>query len=353
MSRYILPIVALFLFLLCVAACAAAGATVHAASPAVRWFAPNLLADPADARYYEHWDTLFTPGSDYTQVLGEIDAFGFNLDAIARNPNNWISRAVPLLRANGVKVFVGGGYVGCTNPPEVVANWEMSLMQNWYAAGGVIDFIQLDDPQIRLQTQCHYTTGQVDSQIVTYMQTVHAAHPEIKFYSTVSYPNWPDFGTANYWETAPWLPDYSDVLAQELGAINNHGERLYGLDVDSPYEYNNCSFPGHGPNCAAVDWWGRIAQLEAFAEQRGLAFGLIYNSATSPDDATYFARTNAGLNRYWQEHTNPKRYSWMSWYVVPTHLVPVTQPYTNFYDVNYFFRTPRGTCAGVPGLICP
>lgn len=336
--------------------------SVHGQTIARRWLVPNLIDLNGDPRNYCCFDTLFDNPVDYQQNMLEADVWGFYLTTVQQNPSNWIPKYLTAAQPTGIQTAIEGGpfeQYGCqTNDPYtngvLVAQGDIAAFQPLYQAGGQLDYIQLDSPFHRLIDICGYNGGQMNSSIYGYLVTMHQAYPNIQVGLTVDYPNWTAFGVENY--RGDTTLDVATLTSNLLSLINQNGANLAFIHADNPWEFMNCTAPHPAGDCASIAWWARLRNYANLVQGQQVRFGLIYNSALSQwsteTDTQYYNRTVQYLQTAQSKGINPDDYVIESWYKVPTLLPPRTTSYTYLWDTNQIFRNARGTCNGVPGIIC-
>ncbi len=331
-----------------------APAPADATTRSMRWFHPNTDCCSS---------TIFNPKSDYAQVMRQVHVWGFFISDVMSNKGGLLDRGLVMLQKNGAKISVEGGWLGfggCVPGQNgaVVARRELAWMQPIYDRGGHVDYLQMDDPILRVIAgapapygTCGFDQAQAVQDVLLYMQTIHATHPEIQIGTTVGYQLWPAFGIPSY-SGSTVLPPYNKLFSTLVSTLKAGGEHLAFLHVDFPYEYAIDLVPSAYSNYKKVDWVGRIVKLERLAESKGVPFGLIYNSNLSTTNRLYYNRTLRYLTLYKKRGTSPRDYVLESWYDHPNALAPIDQQYTGLFLADKVFRNARNSCNGVPGYVC-
>ena len=116
-----------------------------------------------------------------------------------------------------------------------------------YAAGGKVDFLDLDGPIRRLMHPDKRRDGRrFDSmdkaagELVDYLRLVRKAHPEIRFWHLTNFPNWGYKGDVSYHARGPNRQDYGeydDAHRLVLRKLKESGIPLDGVTIDNPYDY--------------------------------------------------------------------------------------------------------------------
>ncbi len=252
-----------------------------------------------------------------------------------------------LVKKTGVKVSIEcGGTLGFapldgTNG-EQSARIELAKIDKWYAAGGKVDYLNLDGPVRRLRYPTRgrkrvpgfTSVQQCARELADYMRAVNRRHPEIQFFLLTNFPNWGYRGGVSYHgrgENRQDWGDYDEVVRTVLRVLDEEGVRLAGVTVDNPYEYligEHFSVTLKDP--AEVNWLRRVRTYEEFIRARGLQFNLIVNSEAGgkESDRAFSARTLKMLDMYLASGGRPTRYIVQSWYKHPKTIVPEDEPHS-------------------------
>ena len=165
----------------------------------------------------------------------------------------------------------------------------MAKLAKFYAAGGQVDFLDLDGPIRRLMHPENRRDGRrFDSveaaadELVDALRLHRRAHPKTRFWLLTNFPNWGWRGEVSYHARGPGRQDYGDydqVVRVVLRKLKAADIVLEGVTVDNPYDYLVGEHPSVNlKDPKSVDWLQRVRTYEDFARAQGLAFNLIVNS---------------------------------------------------------------------------
>jgi len=298
------------------------------------WMHPNSV---------ENKFAMFNNTEQWDQTLAGIDGFGFFIGEIDDDRIN-LSTMVQVLQANDVAIVVEGGgtlnFGGCDDQNgENSATIELNKIQRIYDAGGKVDYYTMDGPISRVieggrNNNCGFTLNQSIEELVDYMQTMHAAHPDIGIGLLSNFPNWAYGGIEAYQcNNTNWGGgiDYHDVLEAAIAAVEAAGEEFAYYVADNPWGYASGT---HNSVCShdvsEIDWMGRILALETQVQSHGIPFGLTYNSELggNSDNATFYNETLEYIGAYQTYGGSPDIRNIESWYPYPTENMPEEESYT-------------------------
>ncbi len=125
------------------------------------------------------------------------------------------------------------------------------------------------------------TPAQSVAELVSYIKTVHALRPAIRFVLLEDVVLWPYDGAAGYASIAyPRLqrPDFKYVWNELVSQLQKNGmlKYLVAFHNDVSVEYLDRQVPSI--NRTADDWYGQILKQQAQVEAAGVAFGQHFNS---------------------------------------------------------------------------
>jgi acetyl esterase/lipase len=289
---------------------------------------------------------LLAPDATWPVVRERLSGIQLYIDVIDRASPEQLGRLVRLIRAQGYQVSVECGGTLDFAPMdetngEVSARIELAKLAKFYAAGGRVDFLNLDGPVRRLMHPEKRRDGKrFDSvekaadQLVEYVTLVRQAHPEIRFFLLTNFPNWGYRGDVSYHARGPQRQDYGDydtVVRVVLDKLKTAGIPLAGVTVDNPYDYlvgEHFSVNLRDPK--SVDWLGRVRTYEDFAREQGLQFNLIVNSQRGghASDEAFYTDTLKMVETYVKAGGRPTRWFVQSWYRHPTRIVPESAPHS-------------------------
>ena len=235
---------------------------------------------------------LARPEARWDAVRKGLTGIQLYIDKVNKARREDLEALVAVVKANGFRVSIEcGGTLGFaplddTNG-EASARIELAKIDKWYAAGGSVDYLNLDGPVRRLLyprrgKKTLPSFGSIEDcagELMDYMRAVKAAHAGIRFFLLTNFPNWGYRGAVSYHgrgEKQQDWGDYHDVVTTVLRVAEEAGMSFVGVTVDNPYEYlvgEHASVKIGEP--AKVDWLGRVRAYEDFVRSRGLEFNLI------------------------------------------------------------------------------
>ncbi len=344
---------------------------------AQRWIHPNLrsqfqnqgkIEDP-----YKYWDTLFDNEDEWSSILRNIDVFSFCMAAVQQNEGDFITRMVPLLKKYNVSIAIEGGALGQTknadhgclpNDGEIIAKREIEKIQKIYDVGGKVNYYSMDGPIRRtiggyFKDNCGWTLDQSVANLILYMKTFHAVHPETKFGIIVNFPNWPYKGTVSYaGKKEPEVIEYDRVLDEIVEQLNASGEKIYYVHADNPYDYAiEDVWTNKEVKEKKIDWVKRILDLEKQVKKHDLKFGLIYNSMRggNTSDQLFANDTKKYVKLYAERGGKVDDAIIESWFSYPKNITPKEKPHSFLNLVSKIFperspkpSTPPGGGANLP-----
>lgn len=258
-----------------------------------------------------------------------------------------IERLRPLVRfvrAHDLQVAVElGGCLDFSPMDDTAGEWsarhELAALAHFYAAGGRVDYLDLDGPIRRLLHPENRRDGRrfdsIDKaadELVDALKLHRAAHPETKYWLLTNFPNWGWRGDVSYHARGPQQQDYGDydqVLRIVLEKLRAAEIPLDGVTVDNPYDYLvGEHFSVNLADPKAVDWLARVRRYEDFAREQGLTFNLIVNSQRGgqESDERFFRETLQMVDTYQRAGGRPTRWFVQSWYPHPKQMLPETAP---------------------------
>jgi penicillin amidase len=345
-----------------------------AVSPARR-VEPVPAGDPGDGEGAEVWlcagdriMELLEPGAEWPfgrQRLAGIKLYIGQLAAgRRRSPEEAVERLRPLVRlvrAHGLQVAVElGGCLDFSPMDDTAGEWsarhELAALGNFYAAGGQVDFLDLDGPVRRLLHPQNRRDGrrfesidEAAGELVDALELHRAAHPETRYWLLTNFPNWGWRGEVSYHARGPERQDYGDydrVVRTVLEKLRAAGIPLDGVTVDNPYDYlTGEHFSVNLPDPKAVDWTARVRSYEDFARDQGLTFNSQRGGQES--DERFLVETLQMVDLYRRAGGRPSRWFVQSWYPHPEQMLPGTGPHSMSALVNAVIDRIRGEGTGL------
>ncbi len=311
---------------------------------------------------------LLQPGAEWPFVKQHLTGIKLYVGQLhgkrSETKEQTIERLRPLtrfVRAHNLRVAVElGGCLDFSPMDDSAGEWsaqhELAALANFYAAGGRVDYLDLDGPIRRLLHPENRSDGRhfdsIDKaadELVDSLKLHRAAHPETRYWLLTNFPNWGWRGDVSYHARGPQRQDYGDydqVVRIVLEKLRAAHIRLDGVTVDNPYEYlvgEHFSVKLADPK--SVDWLARVRSYEDFAREQGLTFNLIVNSERGgqESDERFFRDTVAMVDTYLRAGGRPTRWFVQSWYPHPKQMLPETAPHSMTALLKAVIERVRGT----------
>ena len=287
---------------------------------------------------------LLRSDAEWSFVKQHLSGIKLYVDQINQAQPEQLQQLARLVKENGYQVAVE---LGCCldfapmddTAGEWSARHELAKIEKLYAAGGKVDFLDLDGPVRRLMHPDHRRDGQsfqsmetAADEVVDSVRIFHAAHPEIRFWHLTNFPNWGYRGDVSYHARGPKRQDYGDYdEAHRLvyGKLKAAGDGLSGVTIDNPYDYlMGEHFSVKLPDPKAVNWLQRVRDYEDRCRAEGLDVNLIVNSERGghQSDELFCRETLQMVETYVKAGGRPTRWFVQTWYAHPKQIVPETAP---------------------------
>ena len=266
------------------------------------------------------------------------------IDQIDQAAPEQLVSLVKLVREQGYQVAVECGCCLDFGPmDETNGEWsarlELAKIAKWYAAGGRVDFLDLDGPVRRLMHPEGRADGQrfesmekAANQVVNAVRIIHQAHPEIRFWHLTNFPNWGYRGDVSYHARGPQRQDYGeydDAHRMVLDTLQAAGTPLSGVTIDNPYDYLiGEHFSVNLQNPKSVNWLARVRAYEDRARAEKLDVNLIVNSERGgqQSDEAFCRETLQMVEAYLAAGGRPTRWLVQTWYPHPKQMTPESAP---------------------------
>jgi len=289
---------------------------------------------------------LIRPDAEWPVVKNNLSGIKLYVDLINKATPEQLATLARLVKAQGWQVAVElGGCLDFAPMDDTAGEWsarhELAKIGKFYAAGGKVDFLDLDGPIRRLMhpenrrdQQCFDSVEKAADELVDALRLHRQAHPETRFWLLTNFPNWGYKGDVSYHARGPQRQDYGDydeVVRVVLRKLRAAGISLAGVTVDNPYDYlvgEHRSVNLKEPK--SVDWLQRVRRYEDFAREQGLEFNLIVNSERGghQSDELFCRETLEMVDTYGKAGGRPARWFVQSWYSYPKQIVPETAPHS-------------------------
>lgn len=291
-------------------------------------------------------DRLLEPGAQWPFVRRNLAGIKLYVDQINQAAPDRLAALVRLIKAQGYKVAVElGGCLDFGPMDETNGEWsarhELAKIEKLYAAGGSVDYLDLDGPVRRLTHPDHRTDGRrFDSmekaadQVVKAVRVIHRAHPEIRFWHLTNFPNWGYKGDVSYHARGPQRQDYGDYDAAHrlvFERLKAAKLPLVGVTIDNPYDYLiGEHFSVSLKPATQVNWVKRVRNYEDRSRAEGLEVNLIVNSERGgrASDRLFAEETLKMVDVYLRAGGRPDRWFVQTWYPYPKAMGPETDPTT-------------------------
>jgi len=310
---------------------------------------------------------LVREDADWPFAKGNLTGLKLYIDQIDQAAPELLIALTKLVREQGYQVAIECG--GCldfgpmddTNG-EWSARLELAKIDKWYAAGGKVDFLDLDGPVRRLMHPGDRPDGprfesvaRAAGEVVDAVRTFRQAHPEMRFWHLTNFPNWGYKGDVSYHARGPQRQDYGEYdeahrLVRE--ALQAAGTPLAGVTVDNPYDYltgEHVSATLRDPK--SVDWLARVRAYEDRSRAEGLEVNLIVNSERGgfESDERFCRETLAMVDAYLAAGGRPTRWFVQTWYPYPKQMLPESAPSSLTALAKAVIERVRSRAQGRPG----
>jgi hypothetical protein len=289
---------------------------------------------------------LLRPDAEWPFVKQHLAGIKLYVDQINQAAPEQLAALVRLVKEHRYQVAVElGGCLDFAPMDDTAGEWsarlELAKIAKFYAAGGRVDFLDVDGPIHRLMhPENRRDDRRFDSvekaadELIDALRLHRQAHPEVRFWLLSNFPNWGWRGDVSYHARGPKRQDYGDedeVVRVVLRKLQAAGLALEGVTVDNPYDY--LIGEHHSVNLKdpkSVDWLGRVRAYENLAREQGLAFNLIVNSERGgqESDERFCRETLQMVDLYRQAGGRPTRWFVQSWYPHPQQIMPETAPHS-------------------------
>jgi len=289
---------------------------------------------------------LLQEDAEWPFVKENLTGIKLYIGQLTQRRSRQLAALVKLVQQQGYQVAVE---IGCcldfgpmddTNG-EWSAQSELRGIDAWYAAGGKVDYLDLDGPVRRLMFPEGRSDGakfesmeKAAEEVVDSVRLIHQTHPEIKFWHLTNFPNWGYKGDVSYHARGPARQDYGEydeahrLVFTKLKAA---GIPLTGVTIDNPYDYLIGEHSSVGlSDPKSVDWLARVRAYEDRCREEGLEVNLIVNSERGgqESDERFCRETLAMVDTYMRTGGHPTRWLVQTWYPYPKKVVPETAPHT-------------------------
>lgn len=273
-------------------------------------------SDPAD------FMSLFEPGSAWQQSGAKVAVFKISTQFATRAPEDQLAKLIAGLRQRHIALAMETGMLyadkGCGRgegySPVGLLDKAMTRIQR---AGGTLDYVAMDEivffgheknwPDQKGQVMCQDSIEELAKEVADRAQVIHKYFPGAKIGDIEPINSRIDVRTL--------VRDYLAFADQYQAAT---GSKLAFLHADIAWK---------------TDWQPGMAPLKAGARARGIRFGTIFGG--SPDNPSNEAWVAKGIERLQaigsSSQTAPDDVVIQSWQVLPTKMLPETDPGSSTY----------------------
>ena len=299
------------------------------------WFAPLPPLAVGPGRSFigaEDYMDLFLPGAPWQKALGRIDVFELYGGWAAYAPwtvyasDEELQRVIEFVNQNGLALAMEDSPI--QRPPDCGTDSESwgGLIFNLETAhrirrfGGTLRFVAMDAPYyytglVDYPGTCQWPPEKVAREIDAYIQGMKGVFPDVVIGDTE--PLQAGMGMAVYKE---WMVTFREVTGYNLP--------FFHMDLDY----------------ARPDWAERVKELEDFARQQGIEFGILYfGNWDDLSDEAWLSNAGERVKRYeLVVGGQPDHVSFQSWHDHPDHTLSETDPYTYTAFINQYFNDKSG-----------
>jgi hypothetical protein len=217
------------------------------------------------------------------------------------------------------------------------------VLDKIYDAGGRLHYLSPDGTIKRVTaikrdaSEDKLTYNEAIQALGVYHKTIHEKYPDIRIGYLVNFPNW-NFqysGRYHYGTNAGTFTDmigktFDQVIDDAIAELASLGEELNFIETDNPYrpyyvKVSDSRLPG-----ITLDNASMLKDLWSFCTDRGLAFGMIFNSQEggSTSNRKFYEETLDFLTRFREDVGMPDFLNVESWYTYPDANLPESTSYT-------------------------
>jgi hypothetical protein len=291
------------------------------------WFSPLPKMGVTSFRSYTgslDFMDLFNTTAPWSQAASHVQVFKLYAEWIGNYATpQQLAKAVGGLNQRGIAIAVEAPPLvptsTCGNGVEGFwgANQIIPLLQKVVQAGGRLTYIAMDEPfafgSLYNGTQaCNFSAQEVAQQVAQFVNKAHSAFPGV-IVGDIE-PLWHGVPEAKYQK---WMAAAHDALGSPLP--------FFQLDVD----------------WTVANWDQSALQLETYANQHGVQFGMIYNSDQNDvTDAAWLSHAEQHIVTFEaKDGGRPGQVIFQSWDDKPDYSLPDSQNGTFTHLILRYFRT--------------
>lgn len=290
------------------------------------WFTPMMYGQSAPSwqKGYGAFDylDLFREDAPWANASSRVHIFKFYVGTLDTLSDVQLRQIVNYLNRHSIAIALEAppltftaecgqdieGFAG--NAPRLT----LRLAGRIRAAGGKLRFIAMDEPltfgSANPPDGCGMSVEQVAQKVADYIMAVKRVLPDV-IIGDIEYDG------ASVEKVKHLLEAYRDAAGEYLPFLH--------WDVDWRQRIN---------------WTEQARELEAYCQQRGIKFGMIYNgNIDASSDAEWLEQAEDHMAMYESLGGKPDHIIFQSWHMYPKHLLPESDPTSFTYLINRYFDT--------------
>lgn len=299
------------------------------------WFAPLPPMAIEPGRPFigaQDYMDLFQPGAPWPKAIGRVDVFELYGGWAAYAPwtvyasDEELQQTIEFVNRNGLALAMENSPIlrpaDCGTDAEswggLRANLETAHRIKKF--GGTLRFVAMDAPYyytslVNYPGACRWPAERVARQIAAYIQGMQGVFPEVVIGDTE--PLQAAMDPAVYMD---WMRAFRQTAGYNLPFLH--------MDIDY----------------ARRDWAERVKELEDYAHQQGIDFGILYfGNWDDLTDEAWLSSAGERVKRYeLAVGGQPDHVLFQSWHDHPNHTLPETAPYTYTAFINQYFDNKSG-----------
>jgi len=291
------------------------------------WFTPLPLRLSGGRGSVDFMD-LFTKDAPWGKAAARVQVFKLYGEWVVSSTDGELRQVVADLNRRGIAIAFEAGPltptatcgIGGEGRVEGFGGPEegLRIAERIKAAGGTVRLVALDEPFAfghiySGPNACKWPAEKIAQEVYDYIQGIKSVSPGV-IVGDIE-PLWAGLDVD---ELENWLDAYHAVTGTHLP--------FFHLDVD---------FAGR------PDWTEDAKELENFARERGIEFGIIYTGDwTDTSDGEWVAHAEERMVAYEaQAGGRPDHVIFQSWHDRPDRSLPETDPTAFTHLINRYFRT--------------
>ena len=299
------------------------------------WFTPIPYATHPDGLFGStDYLSLFSPTAPWQQAASQVQVFKLygtdnfsdsdlsNLIANLKQRNIALALEWPVLSSS----TCGDGIEGFGGSP-------VPVLQRIQSLGGVMSYLAMEQPYqwgslYAGANSCQWTAAQVAVNALATVNQAKSVFPNLQVGDISAVPPFQNL-------TSSWVPQYA-LWFDTWRSVSGSPLAFFHVDVD----------------WTVPNWQAAVAAVRPAVEQRGIAFGIVYNGfLTNQSDSAWMSAAEDHFVDF--EVTNgqapPAEVDFQSWNPNPTHVLPETDPTAFTYLIDRYTRTRTNLAVATDG----